>query len=545
MTKLPSPITKAFLAALVGLYPLTAESKDLYDCQDLPVHTDFKFPIPIPSFSFCSERSNVASPSTATGSALNLGELVIQNPLVQSYAMQVKSSEYGLKSANGAWWPSVSMSNSSVLFTDIQSSQNYGGSPTTPSSPATAGTSFNPFNGSTTRDGGRGRSSGELTEWTKSYTNYTQAYPVIQIQWNFLNPTRYPQIAAAQHQLELSKSQLVQASQQTQSAIRSSFLQYLYWGYQVGEYKELLALQNQIVSEANERVRLKLLARPDASQQFRSLLNFQAQLESALQKQRSAAEQLDSLLSPLFASNDDGVTTSAPLFDVATLYRLLKPSLTTWRVDQEETIRNALQRSEALKQLLLQSDIAIDNANEQWGAILPTLGLLGYVTYQYTAGSQNYAPPTQPSGAASSTLGNYGGLSFSWNFFDGYATRNQAKSYQQQAKSYDAQYRQAATQLKVQALQLLGQLQSSKQLIELGLQDLRAAEEITADTTARARVGLEESYDVLSSKIDVREARLQLLQSIATYIQSFYQLADLVDPGAPDQWSAAAELSTH
>lgn len=45
---------------------------------------------------------------------------------------------------------------------------------------------------------------------------------------------------------------------------------------------------------------------------------------------------------------------------------------------------------------------------------------------------------------------------------------------------------------------------------------------------------------MLSSMIDVREARLQLLQSVGTYIQSFSQLADLLDPPASDFSSTAA-----
>ena len=212
----------------------------------------------------------------------------------------------------------------------------------------------------------------------------------------------------------------------------------------------------------------------------------------------------------------------------------MQPSLLTWNKDQASSVRDAISYSEELKQLLLQSDIAIDNANEQWGAILPTVGLLGYVTYQYTVGSQSYSPPAQPNGAVSSTLGNYGGLSFSWNFFDGYATRNMAKSYEQQAKSFTAQYRQAATQLKVQVLNLLGQIKSSKELIVIGLQDLRAAEEISSDTIARARVGLEGTYDVINSKIDIQTARLQLLQSLAAYTRAYYQLTELVGDSPSD-----------
>jgi outer membrane protein TolC len=521
------------LSTALSLLPLPVAAEEMAQrmkCEQVPLSSSLATTTQLPQFRFCSPVSGMQQSSDLeTQSAHSLlDDVVTQNPSVQSYALQVKSSEYGLKSANGAWWPNVSMSNSSVLFTDILSSQNYGGSPATPSSPATSGTAFNPFNGSTPRDRFRGRSNGQLTSWTESYSNYTQAYPVIQIQWNFLNPSRYPQIAAAKHQLALSQSQLRQASQQTRSAILLAYGEYLFAGFQIAEVLRLLEIQTSIVQQARERVNLKLLPRFQADQQFRSLLSYQTQLQSLQIQQSNAAVKLESLLTPLAEVNGQQLQAASAAFSPISLHDVLSPRLQSWPWERGETVERSLAYSENLKQLMLQSAIATDNANEQWGAILPTIGLLGYVTYQYTAGSQNYAPPTQPSGAASSTLSNYAGLSISWNLFDGYATRNQAKSYEQTAASYKAQYRDAATQLKAQILENLNQLEGSEQLIDLSLQDLKSAEQIALDTKARAGVGLAQLYDVLNADMDVYQSRSQLVQALASYVKTFGQLSALV-----------------
>lgn len=515
---------------LVGLALIPGHARTLaaeLSCRPVPLSSSLPATSTLPPLTFCGPTAQVEAGETP---ALQMEEVVAQSPSVQSYELQLKSSEYSLKSAKGSWWPSVSMSNSSVLFTDILSSQNYGGTPSTPSSPSTAGTSINPFNGSTLRDGLRGRSSNQLTGWTESYSNYTQAYPVIQIQWNFLDPTRYPQIAAAKHQLALSESQLLQASQQVRTAILLAYGEYLFAGFQIAEVVRLVELQQQIVDQANRRVELKLMPRLQADQQFRNLLSYQSQLSSIKIQQSNAAVQLESLLQPLVASQDGALASASRPFSPLSLHELLGPSLQPWPWNREETVSRSLAHSEGLKQLQLQSAIATDNANEQWGAILPTIGVLGYVTYQYTAGSQNYAPPTQPSGAASSTLSNYAGLSISWNLFDGHATRNQAKSYEQTAESYKAQFREAATQLKAQTLSSLNELDGNQQLITISLQDLAKAEQIASDTKARAAVGLAENYDVLSTEMDVVQSRLQLIQGLATYVKSYGQLKGLVDP---------------
>ncbi len=518
------------LSALMILAPLQVEA-DEFSCQSVLIDSNLPSAEKIPKLMFCGPKETVrSSESTLLESTRDsfLADMVEESPAVQSYRSQLKASEYSLKSAKGSWWPSVSMSNSSVLFTDILSSQNYGGSPSTPSSPSTSGTAFNPFNGSSLRDGLRDRSRNELTGFTESYTNYIQAYPVIQIQWNFIDPTRYPQIAAAKNQLNISKSQLLQATQKTRTEILLTYSEFLFSGFEIAELSRLVDLQKQIVDQARNRVTLKLLPRFQAEQEFRRLLSYQSQLKTMQIKQVNENIKLQSLLQPLVSSNNKEKKFTTSFLDPLSLYDLLGLGLKDWPLSHEETVKQSIAHSEALKQLTYQSAVAKDNANEQWGGILPTIGFLGYSTYQYTAGSQNYAPPTQPKGAASSTLSNYAGLSFSWNIFDGHATRNQAKSYEQKSESYKAQYDAAASQLRAQTLESLNQLDGSDQLISLSLSDLLSAEQIALDTKARSAVGLAEQYDVLNSQMEIHQSRLQLIQSLSSYIKTYAQLIGLV-----------------
>lgn len=527
-------VNTLFFCAIVIAHTATrAEgSTPHYECRPLALPTQLATAPSLPEFTFCAQKAILKLPEAVRDQEVRrsalLDELVSRNQAVESNQLQVKSSLYSLKSANGSWWPNVSMSNSSILFTDILAAQNYGGTPTVPSSPATAGKAFNPFNGSTLRDGFRGRSSNEITGWSQSYSNYTQAYPVIQIQWNFLDPSRYPQIAAAKKQLALSKSQLAQAEKQTKAGILTAYGEYLLAGYQIGEVLRLIELQSQLFQEVNKRVNLKLLPRLQATDEFRQLLSYQNQLQSLQVQQQNAIATLEGYIRPLADPKSASSGTTPSDLSIADLHRSIDLVVDTWKLDRDQTIELALKHSEALEQLMLQAGMATDNANEQWGAILPTIGVLGYVTYQYTAGSQNYAPPTQPSGAASSSLSNYAGLSISWNLFDGHATRNQAKSYEQQASSFKAQFRDAATQLKTQVIQTLNQLESSERLIDLGVQDYTSAELIASDTRARSGVGLASPYDILSAEMDLHQSKLQLIQSLASYIKAYTELSVMI-----------------
>lgn len=501
---------------------------------------------PLPPFQFCAPGlpapgapSRAPTAATATYSperALALqDQAILQDQLVRSQQQMVESGVFGLKSAKGSWWPTASMSNSSLLFTDIQASQNYGGSPTTPASPATAGKAFNPFNGSSTRDLRR-RSRPGLTPLQRSSSDYTQAYPVITLQWNFLDPARRPQISLARRQLELAQSQVDETILSRTDSLSRNLAQYLLSGLKIGELNQLVVLQNQSLQESTKRVEAGLDPRLSRVQQFRTLLDFQSQMLQAKLSQSNAALQLQETLrlgkpaaSP--ATSGDAPASSDASNDVLSLDQLItylpvnQFPISEWPYNLEDTLSRAIKASPDLQQLKLQAGIAVDNANAEWAGVLPTIGVLGYSTYQYTWGSQNYQPPAQPKGAFSTALSSYIGLSVTWNLFDGHINRNQALSYDRQAKSLLTQYEDTKRQLVVNVKSLHSQLALLRQQIALNLSDYEAALAISADMDVRARYKLNSSSDSLQSRMDTHQSRLQLLAAISEYLDVFAKLA--------------------
>lgn len=488
----------------------------------------------LPNFQFCAPATEAISssapqeiPSFSFESMEALIQLAInKDHQVISQQQLIESAAYGLKSAKGNWWPTVSMSNSSLLFTNINASQNYSGSPVTSSSPATAGKAFNPFNGSSNRSNPIGRSAPGLTPTQESSAAYTQAYPVITLQWNVINPSRYPQIAAARKQLQLARSQAAQTLLNRKDALAENIALYLLAGIKLGELNDLLSIQNQLFQESTRRVKTGLDPRLNQAQQFRNLLSVQSQIVQAKTSQSNAALQLQQALSnalPLPADLQSGEQVDLNVWIEA--LPLDQFPIQDWPISLEETIRRSLAFSPSLQQLQLQAGIAVDNANLQKAADLPTIGLLGYSTYQYTWGSQNYEPPTQPSGAYSTSLANYIGLSVSWNIFNGHIYHNQAISYRRQADSLNSQAADARNQVIVNVRSLHRQLTLLKQQISLGLADYRAAQLIAADMQVRSQYKLNTSADYLQARADVHESRLQLISSIAQYLDVYARLS--------------------
>ena len=448
-----------------------------------------------PSMIFCREEQNSKPTDVKTISAQQFLDLSIKSSsLMQSQADLVDSAVYSLKSANGNWWPNVSMSNSSLLFVNNtgNNNPNVDSCSTTPS---TAGKSFNPFNGSSS---------------CSAASQYTQAYPVITITWNFINPSRYPQIAAAKKGVVLAQSQLKQSQQQLQLALLKSYGTYLLSGYQLGELASLIKIEANILNSTRRLVDNRILPRYLRNQEGRNLLAYQARIEPIIALQKQAEAEMASALEK--ASPAERLS----LPDLSSLV------LRQWSYDESQTLLMALNNSESLKQLALQGGIATDTANQLRGNILPTIGFLGYVTYQGTDSAGTY----------SGLLSNYAGLSLSWNLFDGYLTRNQAISSDKQALSYNKQREDSERQLRLLVQNKLISLTSLRRQINIYLNDISHTQSIANDLSKREKFGLSTTLDVLQAKQDEHESRLQLISSLTSYVMTYTELAFLcgVDP---------------
>ena len=462
------------------------------DCQKASLN--YSLSGSVPAFHFC-RASTLTSGKEQLVSAQNLLSTSVHNSAyLKSQSQLVDSAIYSLKSANGNWWPNVSMSNSSYLFVNTSGNNN----PITSgcmNNPSTSGKAFNPFNGSNT---------------CSAASSYGQAYPVITITWNFINPSRYPQIAGAQKSIKLAQSQASQASQQLQATLLKNYGSYLLSGYQIGELSRLISIQESLLSGTKTLVQKRGLPRYALSQQNRDLLSYQARIEQAIATQKEAYLQLTT------AMQQSSKNTPSILPDLNSLH------VKDWSYDEQQSVQMAMASSEQLRQLELQKGIATDSANQIRGQILPTIGVLGYVTYQ----------GTDASGVHSGLLSNYAGLQVTWNLFDGYSTKNQAISSDRQSASYASQLEAAKIQLRMQVKSKLDTLASLKNQIALYLNDIKHTELIAGDLRIRQQFGLTDQFEALQAEQARHESRLQLISTIGSYVVAYTELSYLcgVDP---------------
>lgn len=497
------------------------------NCRDEYINSDLQLIEKLPSFHNCSNKrsldSNQIKSLSSDENYFSIKKL--SSPIIESLEFNYKSSVYKVKSEYGAWWPNISMSNSSILFTDILSRQNYDAPTSSTSSPTTQGTSFNPIDRNNRNNR---RTSNQLTNFNTTYANYIQAYPVITIQWNFLDPTRYPSIAAAKKEKQLALLELKKAKAQLLSKINELSVEYRYSLYTIGELVHIISLQKNIAAQINSLVNLKEIPRIEQIKVDRRQAQFENQLYQAQTRLANIKSEIATIILPQIQHLDlKAISVDDVINDYLLKENLTEKSLKEWGQTFDATFKSALEKSSKVKELTLQAGISKDSANQEWGAILPTIGLLGYVTYQYTSGSQNFAPPSQPDGAVSGVLTNYLGLSVSWNIFDGYATRHQARAYEMEEQSLLKKVEQEVISLRPSTQLLLTKLDFAKKQIDLAIRDSSSAKKISSDIEARSKYGLGSQYDYLSALIDYHQSKIYLLEALNKYSQLYLALSRL------------------
>ena len=448
----------------------------------------------------------------------SLGSLVNEaldfSPMLDQAQAQIKSEVATVRGKFSSWYPQLSISSGSLLYTNIINTQNYG-SASDSSNPSASGTAFQPADPVSTTSSTSSGSSEIVAPFTQ-YASYTQAYPILTVDWKFFDPSRADKINAAKSKLDASKLEYLARSRTVASQI-------------IQLSGELIALEHHISGLLIEFVAAQKIEKLyidnvdlgntsldvlSAQQSVVALLKYQ--IISLLTKHQQKIAQLNILtnqnLSNLFITDyfQDGFS---------------------WPYSEEKTFQ-LITQSPSIEQDLALSQNYKDLAASKLKDNLPKLSMLGYISYVGTIGSTNYGPPEPPSGAWSSQLSNYIGVNLTWNIFDGFSNYNAASAYKASAEAMDFKRQQDilnAQKTAADSLRLLSNAKSMKAALSLGLD---TAKESLNVTLQRIQIGYEDPTNSYASQQQISQALIQYSKLYLSVVQAFSHLFVLtgVDP---------------
>lgn len=437
---------------------------------------------------------------------------LVVSPLLKSKIAISDDKRWLLRQAFSTWYPSLSLSSGSVLRTYVTNRQNYG-SPSSSVNPSVSGTAFQPTDpiSTTSTTSSTPAGSALVTPYT-SNSSYTQAYPVLTLNWTFYDPTRASSIQAAQKALSSSEFDVRYTAHQIISQVSQSYTQALTGEYAVAaylrqneSYKRLLSIiERQVVQgyvPINQTLTLK-------SQQAGVLYRLNNAILNYVQA-------MDSLKALIGIKSDSNLVLSHDGF-----------MMVDWPYSNTET-NEMIMSYPQVRSLYEQSAQYQKMASSQFKGYIPKLSVLGYTTYMGTRGSMSFSPPQQPSGAWSQQLSNYIGLNATWNIFDGFSAYQTGMSYRSQSKSIKMQAEDTIMQLRQSVYGALSLFKRRDSLINPLRRSYAFSVAAVESAKKRVKIGLDDPSVIYNADLSSAQVIADFSEAYGNILDAYFTLLDL------------------
>jgi len=336
--------------------------------------------------------------------------------------------------------------------------------------------------------------------------------PGAQVNWNFLDPTRQPNINAAADSLlqqkflfDVSARNLVLQIQESYYAIQSN--QQL-----IDSFQEIYAINEKQLEILEARESIGMVTVLDL-EQTRSQLY--AQLSQLVLFTSNYIEQAALLAQQLALPANQLAIPDQPA-------RMQG----RWQVPLQETIRRATQQREEILASLAAAEASKWSSVAALRQYLPVFSLTATGNLLGQTGYQNVPVPNDPgSQYARNRQWNAAiGIGFNWLLFDGGIDAANAQAFKSQAQQQLAQAALTELQVTQQIRSSYGQYQTSQVAVTTARQAYRSAELAQEAARARFAVGVGDITSVVQTIQQLSSAAQQLSQAVLGYNSAVAEL---------------------
>ena len=413
--------------------------------------------------------------------AIKIG--ITNNPQLLAAFSTIQQFEWQLIAAQRQWYPTLALDNGSPFI----------------------GYQWSTF---VERNYSRSNRSADLG-YKSQYFNFQ---PGALINWNFIDPSRMPNINAAGQALKQQKLLFDVSARGLVLTIQANY-------YNAQTSRQLIDSFNQIY---------------DINKQQLAILEAQKRIGmvTVLEVEQTRS-QLFAQLSQLISYTNNYIDQAAQLAQSLGLPEglLVVPSETAsiqgeWSLPLSETIERATQQREEIQASLAAAEAA------QWSSIaairsyLPVFSLVGSGSLNTFNGYQNIPLSADPTGLSGSgqTWSGAAGIGFTWSLFDGGVQAATAQAFKAQARQQKAEALQASLTVIQQVRSSYAQLQTARVAINSARRAYQSAELAQQAARARFAVGVGDITSVVQTIDQLSVAAQQVSQAILSYNTAIAQL---------------------
>tara|TARA_Y100000766_G_scaffold155124_1_gene133171 strand:- start:42 stop:1754 length:1713 start_codon:yes stop_codon:yes gene_type:complete len=412
----------------------------------------------------------------------------VNNSDLKAAALEVQQAKSSLRAAISTWYPTLNLRASGLPQYLAGEQQVF--------DPSRTGT-VNPMTGLEEEEG-------RLTNTEVSSANFAA-----QFNWNLIDPSRVPEIAAARDTFERTRDAYLIALRDLRLTASKSYFNLQRFDESVNVGKQSVISSLISLRDARARYQAGVANKLEVLEAETQLALDQDLLTDNLNEQRKARRAMARLAN---LPQDVTPTAASP----ATVVGVWKPSL-------QESIIAAYAFREELDQFLL--DISINNskANAALAAVQPVLGIFNSFSTQRFQGETNAEPPTD-SEIHGWSFDNSVGLSASWNIFDGGKARAEYRRQKQaaEASAYDFATRRGLIRFEVE--ESFYDLRATQQDIRTTSREILSQREALRLARLRFQAGVATQREVVDNQRDLTRAQLRYVTAIADYNISLAEL---------------------
>jgi len=439
------------------------EPKVISNKPKLPKHlSTLKAP---PNLSLPTKNSDVRIKEIYPLNIADIEELVEANsPKLELYRRKVKQQKYYLKQAISSWYPTI----------DLSATPQY-----------MKGKNYNDYSADTSSE-----------QWKTTLS--------AEINWNLINPSRAPEIAAAKDTYEKAKtSYLIQLRDLHLEALNAYFI---------------LQQSDEGVRIGKESVRASQISLRDAKARFDAGLGTRLEV---LEAETQLARDKRLLTQNLGNQNINQISLST----ILNLPQHITPVAASpaeiigiWDASLEESIISAYSFQEKLESIRLDISINNNNANAALASAKPKLSIFNTFSNSYDEGK--LASIKKDGSSTNNTVG----LKATWRIFDGGNARAGYNYNKQIALASAAEFAEQRNTIRQEIEEDFIQLRTANKDIYSSMREIIAARESLRLARLRFQAGVSTQREVVNNQRDLTQADVGYSEAITAYNTSIAKL---------------------
>lgn len=343
-------------------------------------------------------------------------------------------------------------------------------------------------------------------------SGYAQFQPGVSVSWNFIDPTRQPNINAASESLRQQKLLFDVGARNLILNIQQSYFQIQSTEQLIKSFIQIYAINKQQLETINAQRSIGMVTVLDLEQTRSQLF---IQLNQLVQFTRDYIAQTARLAEALGLPQGSLAVPSEPA----------RPS-GSWSVSLNQTITQAIQKREEIQASLAAAESAKWSGIAAIRTYFPVFQLVGTGSLTAQDGYLNapVSSATNPYSATNRTWAGSAGLGFTWTFFDGGVNAASSQAAFALSRQKKAEATSTELQIEQQVRSSYGQYLTSKVALTSAQQALLSAEKAQEASRARFAVGVGDITSVVQTIQQLSQASEQLSQAVLSHNISVAEL---------------------